>query len=116
MPLTKSRSAITQLTGTGQSTTLSLASSYSHTLYISHTNGTGTITVQATAAVEVRTTGGSTWFGVALLGFGTTASATVRNVPVSLPADAAEVRIDYTAPTGSTGHTLDAEAGTITGI
>jgi hypothetical protein len=115
MALTKSRSAITQLTGTGQSTTLDLGASYTHTLYVRHVNGTGTITVQATAVVECRTEGGSTWFTVATLGFGTTASAAME-MPVGIPSDAGEVRIDYTAPTGSTGHTLDAEVGLVTSL
>lgn len=115
MALVKSRSAITQLTATGQSTTLDLGTSYDHTLAVRHVNGTGTITAQGTAVVEWRTEGGTTWFTLTTLGFGTTASAAVE-VSVDLPPSAGEVRLDYTAPTGSTGHTLDAEVGVITSL
>jgi hypothetical protein len=115
MALTKSRAAITQVTATGQSTTLDLGASYTHSLYIRHVNGTGSITVQATGVVECRSEGGTVWFTLTTLGFGTTASAVIE-ATVALPDDAGEVRIDYTAPTGSTGHTLDAEAGLITGV
>lgn len=115
MALTKSRSAITQVTATGQSTTLDTSGSYDHSLYIRHVNGSGSITVQATGVVEIRTEGGSTWFTLTTLGFGTTASAAVEAV-VDLPFNCGDVRIDYTAPTGSTGHTLDAEVGTVTAL
>lgn len=115
MPLVKSRSAITQLTATGASTTLSLSTSYDHTLAVRHVNGTGTITAQGTAAVEWRTSAGTTWFTLTTLGFGITASAAVE-VSVDVPPSANEVRLDYTAPTGSTGHTLDAEVGLITSL
>lgn len=115
MALTKSRSAITQLTATGQSTTLSVGSAYSATLYIRHVNGTGTITTQGVGIVEGRTNGGSTWFTLTSLYFGLTASGEVE-LKIPLDDDLNEVRIDYTAPVGSTGHTLDAEIGTVTSL
>jgi hypothetical protein len=113
--LTKSRAAITQVTATGQSTTLDLGASYRHSLYVRHVNGTGTISAQGTGVVECRTEGGSTWFTLSTFGFGTTASA-ASEFTVDLPDDAGDVRIDYTAPAGSTGHTLDAEVGLITAL
>lgn len=115
MPVTKSRSAATQLTATGTGTTLSLSTSYGHSLYYRHVNGTGTITTQGSAVLECRTSGGTTWFTLTTLQFGTTASE-AREAIIPLPDDANEVRLDYTAPVGSTGHTLDYEVGTITGV
>jgi len=113
--LTKSRAAITQLTASGTSTTLDVSASYQTTCYIKHVNGTGTITGQGTAVVQVRTNGGTEWYDLTEVGFGTTASDVVE-VAVDVPADADDVQIVYTAPAGSTGHTLDAEVGTITSL
>jgi hypothetical protein len=115
MALTKIRRAAAQRTTTGQTDTLDLTDSYDHTLAVRHVNGTGTITAQGTAVVEWRTEGGTTWFTLTTLGFGTTASAAVE-VSVDLPPSAGEVRLDYTAPTGSTGHTLDNEVAVITAL
>jgi hypothetical protein len=112
MALTKSRSAAAQRTTTGVTDALDLGASYDHTLAVRHVNGTGTITAQGTAVVEWRTEAGTTWFTLTTLGFGTTASAATE-VSVDLPPSAGEVRLDYTVPTGSTGHTLDAEVGLI---
>jgi hypothetical protein len=115
MALAKSRSAITQVTATGNSTTLSLSTAYEAAILVRHVNGTGTISAQGVADVEVRSSGGSTWFTLTTLGFGTTASAAVERV-VDIPPGCDEVRLAYTSPTGSTGHTLDAEVATITGV
>lgn len=116
MALTKARETITQVTATGTSTVIDIADSYSSEAYIKHVNGTGTITAGAQVQVEVRPDGGTDYFnlGGALL-FGTTASATETRV-VLLPDSAGDVRFSYTAPTGSTGHTLDAEVAQTTGI
>ena len=115
MAATKSRSTAAQRTTTGAGDSLSLSTVYGATLCVTHVNGTGTITAQGTADVEVQTAGGSTWYTLTTLGFGTTASATVESV-IDLPVGVGAVRLNYTAPTGSTGHTLDYEVGTITGI
>lgn len=113
MPLLKTRTIIPQLTATGQSAPVSVSSSYRHSCYVRHANGTGTITAGATAKVQCRPTSSTTWHDLLTLAFGTTASAVETRV-VPLPDDAAEIRLDYTAPTGSSGHTLDAEVGQIT--
>jgi hypothetical protein len=113
--LTKDRSAATQVTGTGQGSTLDLTSAYQSTLAIRHLNGTGTITVAATLVVEWRTEGGTVWFTLTTRRPVTTAS-TADEWTIELPDVAGEVRIDYTAPTGSTGHTLDYEVGRITAL
>jgi len=113
MALAKTRTTITQVTGTGQSTTVGISSSYRHSFYVKHVNGTGTITTGAVVKVQVQPQGSATWFDLLVLAFGTTASATeTRSIP--LPDDASNVRLDYTAPAGSTGHTLDGEVGQIT--
>lgn len=114
MALTKDRAAITQVTATGQSSALSLATAYRSSLYIRHVNGTGSISVGATVQVQVRVN--SVWYNLGgPFVFGTTASAAETRV-VQLPDDATEVRLDYTAPTGSTGHTLDSEVGRLTAL
>lgn len=118
MPLLKNHQAITQLTATGQSTTIT-TTDYRKSIYVQHVNGTGTITVGATVAVQCRPAGSTTrWYTLQSLAFGTTASpasAATETRVVPLPDDAGSVRLDYTAPTGSSGHTLDAQVGEITG-
>lgn len=112
MPLVKTPQAITQLTATGQSVALTTLD-YQKSIYIQHVNGTGTITAGATVAVQCRPADSTVrWYTLISLGFGTTASATETRI-VQLPGDAGSVRLDYTAPTGSTGHTLDAQTGEI---
>mgnify|MGYP005851748227 CR=1 FL=1 len=113
MALTKSSSSITTLTATGTSTTVSVASSYRHSCYIRHINGTGTITAGGIARVQCRPQSSTTWYTHLSTVFSQMASATETRV-VPLPDDAAEVRIDYVAPVGSTGHSLDVEVGQIT--
>ena len=115
MALTKAREAITQVTATGQSTTLDIAASYRTSIYIEHNNGTGTITAGAQIIIQVKPDGGTVWYDFITLEADTTASSENQWV-IMLPDDAGDVRIDYTAPTGSTGHTLDAEVGKITGV
>lgn len=115
MALSKTRAAITQLTATGTSTVLDLGGAYDATLLVRHVNGSGSISAQGTADVEVRAEGGTEWYTLTTLGFGTTASAAAERV-IDLPPAIADVRLSYTAPTGSTGHTLDAEVATITGV
>lgn len=113
MSLTKALTAITALTATGTSDTIAVDASYRHSAYLKHVNGTGTITASASVIVQVRAKDSSTWFDLTRLAFSTTASATETRV-VSLPDDATEVRFSYTAPTGSTGHSFNAEVGKIT--
>jgi hypothetical protein len=112
MPLLKTRTAIPQLTAAGQSAPVAVAASYRHSAYIRHANGTGTITAGASVKVQVRPQGAAAWFDLLVLAFGTGSTPETR--VAQLPDDAAEVRLDYAVPVGSTGHTLDAEVGQIT--
>jgi hypothetical protein len=117
MPLLKTRTPVPQLTAAGSSVAVSVAPSYRHSVYVRHANGTGAITAGALVKVQVRPQGSAAWFDLLSLAFGTTAapapaSAETRVVP--LPDDAAEARLEYAVPTGSSGHTLDAEIGQIT--
>lgn len=114
MALTKSRAAVTQLTASGTSTAIDISASYGHTLYVRHSNGTGTISAAATIKVQVKASGG-TYVTLTTLAASTTAS-TVDTFTVHLPDDAASVQLVYVSPTGATGSTLDAEAGTITAL
>lgn len=115
MALTKTRVAATQLTATGAGTTISVADSYGHSIYYSHLNGTGTITTQGAAAIRCRTNGGTNWYTLTTILFGTTASDVRANI-IPLPDDTAEVRMEYVLPTGGTGHALDYEVGKITAV
>lgn len=115
MALTKSVLNSTQRTTTGQTTAVDVHSSYNQTLDIKHVNGTGTITAGATVVVQVQPYGSLFWSNLITYRFGTTASATETRV-CPLPDDAGYVRMDYAVPTGSTGHTLDADVGTVTAL
>lgn len=117
MALTKSRSAITQLTASGTSTTMSVSTSYGHVCLLKHSNGTGTVTAGATADVQVQTTGGSLWYSLTggTIAFTGTAAAS-EDRAVAIPDAVASVRVVYVGPTGPTGFTLDAECGTITAL
>lgn len=110
MPLTKTNAAITQLTATGNSDTLAYATQAA-TLNIRHANGTGSITTGAIVQIQVSPDGGSTWYDYGgAFSFGATASATESRV-ADLPLGNDAVRLQYTEPDGSSGHTLDAQIG-----
>ena len=116
MALTLGRVVAAQLIASGSGATLNVATGYAKSLYYSHLNGSGTaISPQGSAIVEGRTAGGLTWYTIVEVGFGTTANQRLEDV-VMLPTDLAEVRMIYTAPGGSTGHTLDYEVGLVTGL
>lgn len=115
MALTKSGSAITQLTATGTSTTLDVSAAYGQVLGIKHDNGSGAVSVAATAKVQWKRASGSNWYDMATVSAGTT-TAGVDTFTVAIPDAAASVQVVYTQPTGPTGYALDAEVGTITGL
>lgn len=115
MAVTKTNSSITQVTATGNSTDIDISNAYAATAHIEHNNGTGTITVAAQIDVRVSSDGGTTWYVLATLVADTTASSQQWWV-VDLPPGSDTVDLDYTAPTGSTGHTLDMDVGEITAI
>lgn len=111
MAFDKTRAAITQLTASGASTTLNAASGVGCVLLIRHSNGAGSVTAAATAQVQMQAKGGSAWYSppAYLVAFGSTAAA-VEDRAVAIPDGVGSVRVVYTAPTGPTGFTLDAEA------
>jgi len=115
MALTKGRTAITQLTATGNSSDLDVSDAYKADLGIKHVNGTGTITAGAQIHVRWKPSGGSQWYVLASILCSLTASDE-QTFSVRIPDAAASVDLDYTAPTGSTGHTLDAEVGETTAV
>lgn len=114
MALTKDRASITQLTASGTSTALDVSGAYEATLYVRHSNGTGTVTTAATIAVQVKPSGG-TYITLTTLAASTTA-AQLDVFTVRIPDDATSVQLVYTQPTGPTGYTLDAEVGRITAL
>lgn len=111
MPLNKDSAAITQLTATGDSDVLAYSAEYA-TLNIQHVNGTGSITVGAVVQIQTRPADGDgRWYDYGgAFSFGLDAEA-VEGRTAHLPLGNSEVRLKYTAPDGSTGHTLDAEIG-----
>lgn len=111
---TKARGTVSDLTASGTSSAIDVSDAYSATAYVAHTNGTGTITVGALVIVQVRPSGG-TYINHAQFRFGQTASA-AESQDVDLPEDCTDVRIVYTAPTGSTGHSCKLETGEVTGL
>lgn len=115
MALSKSSSAITQLTASGTSTTATISAGVSPLVSLYHSNGTGSVSAAATAQVQYRVDGAARWYSPTslLVTFGTTAAA-VESRRVSLPDSATSSRIVYTAPTGPTGYTLDAETSYVT--
>jgi hypothetical protein len=115
MALAKSRASITQLTASGTSTTLDVSAAYSATLLIRHSNGSGSVTAAASFQVQVKPVGGSTWYTHAVPVASTT-TAQVDTIVVALPPDVGSVQVVYTAPTGPSGSTFDAEVATTTGV
>lgn len=109
--------SITQLTTTNNTPAIDISGKFGITIDFEHVNGTGTIT----AGAEVTVSGshdGITYYPIVQFIFGTTASSTEKRRCSlgmnQLPADS--IRIEYTEPTGSTGHTLDAEYTTIDSV
>lgn len=110
MAVSKTASAITQLTSSGDSSTISNSAGIEADWYVKHTNGTGTITVGGVVTVNVRPNGSSTWYNFCVLNFGLTAS-TVETRVVRIPGSTAETRVNYVIPSGGSGHLCDAELG-----
>lgn len=115
MALSKTSSAITQLTSSGTSTALNISAGIAPVLCLHHSNGTGSVTGAATAQVKFELNGAVRYYGPPelLITFGTGAAAT-EDRSVSVPDSSTSVEIVYTAPTGPTGFTLDAEVGITT--
>lgn len=115
MALSKSSTAITQLTAAGTSASVPVAAGVLPVVALRHSNGTGSVTAAGTAQVQYQLNGAARWYAPALLlvTFGTTAAAT-EDRTVSVPDAATAVRVVYTPPSGPTGYTLDAEIGTVT--
>lgn len=116
MAVTKASGSITQLTASGASTAITISDAYDSDLFIEHNNGTGTITVGASIQVQTRPATSGTWYDLGGPITGNLVASSQETWTVPLPRGAFQVQVDYTVPTGSTGHTLDAESGEITGI
>lgn len=118
MALTKTNGTLTQLTATGDTGSVDTSASYAAVVSLVHVNGTGTITAGATIQPQI-SHDGTNWINDGgAFQCGTTASATERFTYVP-PADGitlGKARFAYTAPTGSTGHTLDASYSLTTGV
>lgn len=107
--MTKDRSAFTQLTASGTSSALDLSTAYGSSLYLRHSNGSGSVTTAAALMVQVKPSGGTMTTLTIVLASTTTAGS--DHWVISLPVDASSVQVVYTAPGGATGYTLDGEVG-----
>lgn len=112
MALTKTNASLAQVTATGNSASADVSAAYASAFSLKHVNGTGTITAGAQVQPQISHDGGTTWHndGGPFV-FGTTDSATEYRT-YTPPTDGLavkHVRFAYTAPSGSTGHTLDCE-------
>ena len=117
MALTKANGSITQLTSAGNSTEIDVANAYACLVSIKHVNGTGTITEGAIVKVQI-SHDGTNWEDDTTFKFEKTASATeFRTYPVPLDGITLDaIRLVYTAPTGSSGHALDARFSKATAL
>jgi hypothetical protein len=114
---TQTAGALTQVTATGNTAEIATASKLGLVCSIQHVNGTGTITVGAVIQPQIEHNANWFDFGGAFTA-NLTASST-QTFTLALPAEsipASAVRFAYTAPTGSTGHTLDVEYTTLDAI
>lgn len=109
---TRAGASAAALTGNGTTASLDITAGHRADAYISHTNGTGTITAGGRVQIQVQrgTSGGFFNWGPPII-FGTTASA-VETETVPLPDSAIAVQAVYTVPTGSTGHSMTLSVGT----
>ena len=114
MALTKTFSAITQVTATGTSTTIDIAASYDSEAYIRHDNGTGTPSTAAEIQVQVKPDGSSNWIDHLAPIKCSLVAADEQDFLVLLPRGGGDVQFVYTAPGTSTGYTLDAEVSLVT--
>ena len=117
MALTKANGTITQMTAAGNSTSMSFSDAYAGAISIKHVNGTGTITTGGIVRVEI-SHDGTNWETDTTFTFGLTESATEFRT-YTPPADGLpihSVRLVYTVPVGSSGHTLDARFSKTTAL
>ncbi len=105
---TRSSGTLTQLTATGNTAVIAVDSDLALLCSIEHNNGTGTITAGATIQPQI-SHDGTNWFdyGGAFTCDLTASSEQFFTFEMQLPMPGNDVRFAYTAPTGSSGHTLD---------
>ena len=111
MPLTKTNGSITQLTTTSNSVVVDVSDAYAAVFSVRHANGTGTITAAATVQPQISHDGTNWRNDGGAFAFGLDASTTELRtyVPPTDGLAVKSVRFAYTAPVGSTGHTLDCD-------
>jgi hypothetical protein len=109
MALNKVDGTLAQLTATGNTDAIDLVDAYSAAVTVRHTNGTGTITAGAIVQPEISHDGTNFYPSGGAFVFGTTESAVGHRdyVPPEAGFPIKAVRFAYTAPVGSSGHTLD---------
>lgn len=114
---TQTAGSLTQLSATGNTGEIATASKLGLICSIKHVNGTGTIT--SGAEIQPQVEHNTNWFDFGGA-FAADADESSENVfTLSLPAESipgSAVRFAYTAPSGSTGHTLNVEYTTLDAI
>lgn len=118
MALTKADASLAQVTATGNTAEASLSDAYSGVFTVTHANGTGTITAGAQVQPQISHDGTNFSNDGGAFVFGTTASTTEARTytPPEGGLTVQKVRFSYTAPSGSTGHTLNVRYSRVTGI
>lgn len=114
MALTKAAtSAASGVTTTSTTTAVDTSNAYRSSLYYSMVQ-VGEATTAASMAVQVSPDGGTTYYDLIAVQFGEAAD-TYENV-IELPDDTTRVRIAFTAQSGGTSSTLDAQVGEVTAL
>lgn len=113
MALTKAATSLaSSVTTTSTTSGVDISNAYRSSVYYSMVQ-VGTATTAASMVVEV-SPDGSTWYDLTEITFGTAAD-TYEGV-VEMPDDAQEVRLAFTAQSGGTSSTLNAQVGEVTAL
>ena len=105
---TKTSQAITEMVSDGFSDEIDLSVTDRATLAIKHVNGTGTITSGAVVIIEVQGGDSTNWAMLQSFILSSVASD-VEEIVATVPDASSKVRLNYSSPVGSTGHTLNAD-------
>lgn len=109
----KDSGTLAQLTATGDTAPADISDAYSASFSVRHVNGTGSITAGAVVQPQISYDGANWENDGGAFKFGVVAEAQEFRTYIP-PADGFpihSVRFAYTAPVGSTGHTLDVSFG-----
>lgn len=114
MALTKGATTLaSSVTTTSTTSAVDVSNAYRASVYASMVQ-VGTATTPAQLKVEVSPDGGTTWYDLTEFTY-PVAAGTYEHV-IALPDDAQSVRLSFTAQSGGTSSTLNAQVGEITAL